>query len=327
MSRKPRIDFPGALYHVIARGNQKQDIFSNESDYETYLGYLSEYKTRFQFHLYAYALMKNHVHLLMEVGTTPLSRVMQSLQFRYSRHFNWKYKKVGHLFQGRYKAIICDKDSYLLELIRYIHLNPVRSELAKDPAQYPWTSHSIYLGKDSNGLVEEDFILSQFGKDGWHTIKNYEDFVLDGLNQGHREEFYEVRDQRILGRDEFVERIGSNKRERPALYDIPKEDIAEAIGRELGISHELMYSLTRDRQGALGRSFAAYLGRKLCGYSIVDMARHFERDPVVISQQVEKAERLMLEDGKLAKRIDRVEKELIRGRKKKYFVTNAWHQR
>ena len=107
------------------------------------------------------------------------------------------------------------------------------------------------------------------------------------------------------------------------LYDVPKEDIAKAIGKELGVSHELMYSLTRDHQGALGRSLAAYLGRKLSGYSIVDMARHFERDPSVISQQVVKAERLLLEDGKLAKRIDRVEKELILGRKKKYLVTNA----
>jgi len=323
MSRKPRIDFPGALYHVIARGNQKQDIFLSESDYKTYIDFLSEYKTRFQFRLYAYALMRNHVHLLIEVGTTPLSRVMQSLQFRYSRYFNWKYKKVGHLFQGRYKAILCDKDSYLLELIRYIHLNPVRSELAKDPAQYPWTSHSIYLGQGSNGLVEEELALSQFGKDRSHALKSYEDFILDGLKLGHREEFYEVKDQRILGRDEFVERVGSSKREGPLLYDVPKEDIAEAIGRELGISHELMYSLTRDRQGALGRSLTAYLGRKLGGYAIVDMARHFERDPVVISQQLAKAERLISADGKLAQRIDRVEKGLVQGRKKKYFVTNA----
>jgi putative transposase len=323
MARKPRIHFPGALYHVIARGNQRQDIFSNGSDYKAYIGFLWEYKSRFQFRLYAYALMRNHVHLLMEVGTTPLARVMQALQYRYSRYFNWKYKKVGHLFQGRYKAILCDKDSYLLELVRYIHLNPVRSGLAKDPRRYPWISHSNYLGKDSNGLIEEDFVLSQFGKDRSVALRNYQKFILDSLNLGHQEKFYEVKDQRFLGQDEFIERVESKNQEWPLLYDIPMKDIAEAVGEEMGISLERIYSLTRDRQGAQGRGLAAYLGRKLSGHAVIDMARYFKRNPIVISQAVAKAERWISGDKKFGKRIERVEKELVRRRKRKYLVTNA----
>ncbi len=116
MARKPRIHFSGAFYHVIARGNQKQAIFLDSGDFQTYLSYLAEYKSRFPFHLYAYALMKNHLHLLWETKEVPLSKIMQILQFSYTRYSNRKYRKVGHLFQGRYRAILCDKESYLLDM-------------------------------------------------------------------------------------------------------------------------------------------------------------------------------------------------------------------
>jgi len=141
MARRPRIHFPGALYHVITRGNRRQGIFLDEKDLEKFLAYIVDYKSRHSFRLYAYALMKNHLHLLVEVEETPLSRIMQSLLFRYTRYFNRRYGEVGHLFQGRYKAIVCDKDAYLLELVRYIHLNPVRAKIVKSPEDYGWTGH------------------------------------------------------------------------------------------------------------------------------------------------------------------------------------------
>ncbi|MBW1802015.1 MAG: transposase [Deltaproteobacteria bacterium] len=149
MARKPRIQYPGAFYHVIARGNGEQKIFRDSQDYERYLNFLMEYKVRFGFLLYAYALMPTHIHLLLEMNKTPLSKLMQVLQFRYTRNFNIKYKKWGHLFQGRYKAILCDKDSYFLELSAYIHLNPVRGGLVKKPHQYPWSSYRFYVRIDS----------------------------------------------------------------------------------------------------------------------------------------------------------------------------------
>ena len=127
MARKPRIEFPGAFYHIIVRGNNRQKIFADDEDYKYFLGRLNHYKERFKFVLFAYVLMPNHIHLLLETGEVPLSRIMQSLQFTYTQKFNRRHKKVGHLFQGRYKAILCQKESYLLELIRYIVLNPVRA--------------------------------------------------------------------------------------------------------------------------------------------------------------------------------------------------------
>jgi REP element-mobilizing transposase RayT len=171
MARKPRVHFPTALYHVIARGNQRQAIFLDEKDLRTYLSYLSEYKKKHSFHLYSYALMKNH--LLLEAEETPLAKIMQVLQFRYTRYFNKRYRKVGHLFQGRYKAILCDKDIYFLELVRYIHLNPVRAGMVRDPEKYSWTGHLSYMGKGKVDLLDKDLALSQFGKSKYLARRQY----------------------------------------------------------------------------------------------------------------------------------------------------------
>ena len=191
MARKPRIQYPGAFYHVIAWGNGGQKIFRDSQDYERYLSFLREYKVRFGFLLYAYTLMPTHIHLLLEMKETPLSKLMQVLQFRYTRNFNIKYKKWGHLFQGRYKAILCDKDSYFLELSAYIHLNPVRGGLVKKPHQYPWSSYRFYVREAKETLVDGDFLLAQFSNRKATAKREYVRFVRNHISQGHREDFYE----------------------------------------------------------------------------------------------------------------------------------------
>ena len=149
MARKPRVHFPGALYHVIARDNKGQRVFRREADFELYLKLLKDYKQELGFLLYAYALMPTHVHLLLESGDMPLSGLMQRLQFRYTRNYNIRYKTWGHLFQGRYKAILCEKDSDLVELSVYLHLNPVRAGIVQNPKEYLWTRSCLAVPRDS----------------------------------------------------------------------------------------------------------------------------------------------------------------------------------
>ncbi|MGH7771997.1 MAG: transposase, partial [Candidatus Binatia bacterium] len=199
MARKPRVYFPGAFYHVISRGNQGQMIFHDDVDRERYLSLLREVQTRYGPKLYAYVLMGNHVHLLMEVGGVPLSKIMQNLQFRYTRYYNQRYRKIGHLFQGRYKAILCDRESYLLELVRYIHLNPVRAGLTRHIDGYRWSSHPIYLRGGEERVVSVKAVLEQFGGRRGEAIRQYRKFINDGLGEGHREDYYQVIDQRFLG--------------------------------------------------------------------------------------------------------------------------------
>jgi len=149
MPRKPRIEYEGAFYHVITRGNQRQQIFRDAADFQKYHQFLTIYKNRTRCRVYAYALMNNHVHLLLETADVPLSRIMQGLNQTYTMFFNRKYRTVGHLFQGRYKAILCDRVAYLLGLIKYIHHNPVRAKAAQSPDDYIWTSHHAYTGKNN----------------------------------------------------------------------------------------------------------------------------------------------------------------------------------
>ena len=324
MARKPRIHFAGALYHVIARGNRGQVIFLDEGDYELYRRFLREYKKRYGVVFYAYALMPNHVHLLVEVRDTPLSRLMQALQFRYTHSFNIRYRKSGHLFQGRYKAILCERDAYLLELSAYIHLNPVRAGLVNDPRDYRYTSYGVYVKGEEDELVDTGFVLAQFSDTRNSAVRRYRSFVSDRIDQGHRKEFYEVRDQRFLGEDDFVEQVRRGQGEEdPFIYDITIVEIVSTVSSVLEISSDLIYSGSRNRQGALGRAVVGYVGRRLAGHRVKAVAVHFHRDPVAITQGMQKLEVRLREDRAFQGVVKGIEETLTRGRKKKYLFTYA----
>jgi putative transposase len=198
MARKPRVHFPGALYHVIVRGNKGQRVFRREEDFKLFIKLLREYKESFGFLLYAFALMPTHVHLLMETNERPLSGFMQRILFRYTRNYNIRYQTWGHLFQGRYKAILCEKDSYLLDLSAYIHLNPVRAGLVQEPLGYRWTSYPSYLGMEKTGIVDAEPILARFSMEKGKGVRAYERFVMERIAAGHRQDLYKVEDQPIF---------------------------------------------------------------------------------------------------------------------------------
>ncbi len=318
MPRKPRIHFLGALYHVIARGNRGQKIFLDNKDYQLYIRFLNEYKNRYGFYLYAYTLMPTHVHLLIEVVETPLSKLMQNLQFRYTRNFNIKYKKRGHLFQGRYKAILCEKDSYFLELSAYIHLNPARAGLVEEPINYRWSSYRLCVREDKNDLVDRDFLWAQFSNKKAIAKKDYERFVMSRIGQGHREDFYELKDQRFLGEEEFVEEVHrSLSEELPFLYHISIEEIVSKVSSVLNIPPESFYSPTRNRQGAWGRAIVAYIGGKLAGHQVKTVAEHFKRDPAVISRGITKVEKKRREEEAFDGRLSRAEEAIKKDKNRK----------
>jgi REP element-mobilizing transposase RayT len=163
MARRPRVFARGLLYHVIARGNHQEPVFLGPADYHAYLTRLARYGSEHGVVLHAYCLMPNHVHLLVQVGEVPLGRFMQPLQQSYTQRFNRLYEKAGHLFQGRYRAIVCDRESYLLSLVRYIHLNPVRAGLAPTPGDYAYSSHRTYLAGRSTDLADPRLVLATLG--------------------------------------------------------------------------------------------------------------------------------------------------------------------
>ena len=318
MARKPRVQFPGALYHVIVRGNKGQRVFRREADFNLYLKLLGEYKEAFDFLLFAYALMPTHVHLLVEARDKPLSGFMQRLQFRYTRNYNIRYRTWGHLFQGRYKAILCEKDSYLVELSAYIHLNPVRAGLVRHPMEYRWTSYGSYLNGGKEGIVDVEPVLGQFSAHKGKGVRAYEQYVVGHMGDGHRGEFYKVQDQRFLGSEGFSERIQRGVGEKGEhIYDISLGDIVEGVEMGLGIPVTVIKGMSRNRIGASGRSIAGYLGRKLGGYPLSSIADYFQRDPVSLCQGIAKVEKRMREEEGFREKLMRLEKILVEGRKRK----------
>ena len=176
MARKPRVHFPGALYHVMVRGNNGEKVLLDAKHKSRYLSLLALYKEKIGFNLYAFCIMDNHAHFLIEVQDIPLSQIMQRLQQVYTQWFNSVYIRTGHVFQQRYKALLCDKDSYLLQLLRYIHNNPVRANM-DNGIEYKWSSHLHYLGKVKGNLVDTSVVLRTFSEDRGEAINQYLQFI------------------------------------------------------------------------------------------------------------------------------------------------------
>jgi putative transposase len=211
-----------------------------------------------------------------------------------------------------------------LGLVRYIHLNPVRAKVVRDPERYLWTSHQSYLGKSKEAVVDADFVLGQFGKNRSLGRRRYWEFILEGLESGHQQKFYEVKDQRFLGDENFVNRIDTERRNNEnVVYEIPFEAIAKEVSKACRVDIERLYSLTYERQGVHGRGIAAYLARGLAGQMVKDIAEHFQKTPMRISQMIMEVENKLREDDSFRKLVERMKKNLIRQAKKKYFITIA----
>jgi len=302
MARKPRLFAPGILYHVIVRGNQRQRTFLKERDYQVYLEKLAAYRKRYGVTIYAYCLMPNHVHLLLECSGVPLSKFMQGLQQSYTQYYNRTYKKVGHLFQGRYKAILCQKDAYLLELVRYIHLNPVRSKLCPSVARYPYSADAAYrLGKPTL-IINPQPVLRMLG-----GVSGYRKFVQDGLGKGHREEYYEVEDQRFLGEGEFGEELrrefdeeGKPKRKGPLA------EVISQLAKALKISPSVLKLNTRVWAVSRQRTLIGYVLVRRGGYGVKEVAEYFGRDSTTMSSLISRYEQKLQDDRQLKRELDRL---------------------
>ncbi|MBI3301593.1 MAG: transposase [Deltaproteobacteria bacterium] len=288
MARKPRIEFPGACYHVLTRGNHRQVIFHDAADRAYYLERLEHYRHRYRFRLYAYVLMANHVHLLLETGVVPLAKIMQGLQFTYTRYYNRRYRKVGHLFQGRYQAILVDRDTYLRELVRYVHLNPARLRPPGDPRRYPWSSHRAYLGEPSPVKVETALVLGQFGSRVGRARHAYGQFMAAGRSLGHQGKYYETVDQRFLGDPRFVAAVQRQVRGAresaggPPVVAFPR--LVQAVAQMQHLEPQALLRSDRRRVGGNARAMLVYLAREWGGLSTKELGRRLQRDPSLISR-------------------------------------------
>jgi REP element-mobilizing transposase RayT len=318
MPRQARLDFPGTLHHVIVRGIEKKKIVSDDRDRKSFISRLGKVATETDTVVYAWTLMTNHAHILLRSGKEGLSQFMRRLLTGYAVTYNLRHGRYGHLFQNRYKSIICDEDTYLFELVRYIHLNPIRAGVIKSMAEldrYRYCGHSVLMGRVEHEWQDRDYILRQFGKKEGEAKKRYREFVEAGIKEGRRPELIggglirsqggwsqvltlrrkgkrEISDERILGSRLFVERILQEAEERVrqqfrALNSGKKiEEIIRSTCRKEGISQaELQGGSRRGRVPEVRTKIACKLVKEE-GVIMAEAARHLGVSTSALSKAI-----------------------------------------
>jgi REP element-mobilizing transposase RayT len=221
MARPLRIEYPGAVYHITSRGNEKKPIYKDEQDRKNFLFILDKVNKRYHWLCHAYCLMDNHFHLLIETPEGNLSIGMRQLNGVYTQAFNKRHRRVGHLFQGRYKAILIQKDSHLLEVCRYVVQNPVRAGLAEDPAQWRWSSYSATAGREKpSSCLTTSWVLGQFSRKRRKAEREYREYVHRGMEK--ESIWARVRGQAIFGEDDFVDNLTAYLGRHKDVPEIPK---------------------------------------------------------------------------------------------------------
>jgi len=290
MGRPNRIQFSGACYHVMLQGNNRQDIFLSGQDRRYFLTLLKAYKDRYDLKIYAYCLMANYVHLLIETGLPNLSKVMQGFNTAYTKYFNQHHDTVGHVFQGRYRALLVDKDSYLLELTRYIHLAPVRDGLKEKPWRYAWSSCPAYVeAQNREALVDSEPVLRCFAKNRLKQSVRYMHFIKERTKEAAGAQFPCVRGL-FVGTSAFAEAV-SKKAGLAAATPVGKDTAAvKAILSEVmdkhGLDEERLFGRSQWREISTVRKEAIYRIWKEAKLGVTDIGRLFNRTPSAVSQLI-----------------------------------------
>jgi len=289
MPRKSRIHVPGAFYHVTLRGNHRQDIFFSHEHRQWLSEIVAEVIARFAARVHAYCWMSNHVHLLVQVSDGPLGRLMLRIASQYARRVQLQLCTTGHLFERRYHAVLVDEDEYLLTLIRYIHMNPVRAKMVASPDHYLWSSHGVYSGKEARPWVTSEFALNLFHSDAATAQEAYRRFVANEVGQVHLSKPFDElnrNDRRILGDDNFVARmqgIAWRPRSRKTLDEV----IAEACAHHQ-VTHVELQSRSAKRELARARAWIAQQCIEGRIASVSAVAQYFGRDESTLRESMQR---------------------------------------
>ena len=330
MPRLARLDAPGVLHHVIIRGIERRKIFKDNKDKDNFLDRLGTLLPETRITCYAWALLSNHAHFLLRTGDTPLSTLMRRLLTGYAISFNRRHKRHGQLFQNRYKSIICQEDAYLKELVRYIHLNPLRAKIVSDIPElnsYFYCGHSVLMGKKKRPWQDMGYVLSFFGKSLREARKRYLQYVESGIEQGRRPELVGgglIRslggwravkntrfngqdrmkgDHRILGDTAFVMEVLAEAEEKfERFYELKSKGYnLDTIGRKVcalfGIEPDEMYSKSRQKTRAEARGLYCYWAVVELGYPLADLARLLGMTGQGVGYAVRRGERIAKENN------------------------------
>ena len=323
MPRQARIDAPGALHHIIVRGIERTTVFVDDIDRNNFLERLSRHLSESQTACYAWALMTNHAHLLLRTGNCPIASIMRRLLTGYAVSFNRRHRRHGHLFQNRYKSILCEEDAYLKQLVAYIHLNPLRAGIVGDlPAlkAYPYTGHSALKGQEDRPWQDTRYVLALFGRGlseaqrnlqhhvtKWALKGRFQELTGGGLirssggwravREAYRDGIRLASDERILGSSDFVERTlreaGEDHNRRVWLLSagIDLASVIEAVCRHLGVDQNELAGRTKRAEIVRARALIACLATSEASIRGSEVARRLNVDRSAVSRAVQRVRR------------------------------------
>mgnify|MGYP001593866338 CR=1 FL=1 len=322
MPRQARLDVPGALHHIMVRGINKSNIFDDDQDRTRFLERLGDTVTDGQCTVYAWVLMSNHAHVLFKSGKDGISAVMRKLLTWYAQYYNGRHNRTGHLFENRYKSILCDEENYLLALVRYIHLNPIRAGIIKTMEEldcYPWSGHCAVIGKSMYSWMDARHVLSEFGSSMRKAIVEYRKFIQEGMGMGRSMTFTggglirsqggwsqvlamrrrgqkEEYDERILGSGDFINAILKEVEDRQLRQIKHKrsgrtiQKIIDEECKKQQISLQELKAGSKRRRVSDMRGEIAYRCREELGVSAAEIARHLGVNTSCIVRTIERAE-------------------------------------
>jgi len=306
MARPLRITYPGAFYHVTSRGNEQKDLFKSQRDREKFLEYLESATERYGAVFHAYCLLSNHYHLLIETPEGNLSQIMRHINGAYTTYFNVKRKRAGHLFQGRFRAILVEADEYATVLSRYIHLNPVRAGMVARPEDYRWSSYRSYIGQKTEiEWLKIDYILGYFGNRGKDAGKKYRTFVEELIGQEYDNPLHGISGTAILGTSGFVEMV-------TATYLAAREvDRAVPEIRQYKVFPEpeeiqKAASSVMEENEKLARQVAMYLCHKYSGKKLREIGNLFGVGETAIAESRRLLTRKLDQNKKLCEKVEKV---------------------
>jgi REP element-mobilizing transposase RayT/DNA-binding Lrp family transcriptional regulator len=329
MPRKSRIDAPGALHHIIARGIERKKIFQDDTDQNHFLERLGVILKETKTPCLAWALIPNHFHLLLKTGQTPVATLMRRFLTGYAVSFNRRHRRHGHLFQNRYKSILCQEDAYLLELVRYIHLNPMRARIVGNMEaleKYPYSGHSVILGKVRRDWQDINGVLGLYDGRLGVARRRYRVFVQEGIPQGKRPDLtggglirshggwavvkamrkaksFEKSDERILGDGDFVQEVLTVSQEHMErkyhllAQGVDLERIASRVSDLMGMERSRIWAPGKERSRVTARSLLCYWAVRELGLSMAELSRRLGLSLSGLSQSVKRGEELVQDKG------------------------------
>lgn len=310
MARPLRIQYPEAFYHITSRGNERKVVFRNDRDRNRFLSYLETAHDKYGAIIHVYCLMDNHYHLLVETPRSNLSQILHHINGAYTTYFNVKRQRSGHLFQGRFKGILVEKDAYCKELSRYIHLNPVRAGMVKGPWEYPWSSYRYFVGKDKKPeWLTMELVLGDFGGEGRTGFRRYREYVERREAKELESPFKTVIASTFLGSEEFInnirmEYLEKKKVDRRNISAIKKilrgpslEEIEKAVAQILPKGH------------ALYKKVCIYLSHQYSGMRLDEIGAYFGMRGSAISQASRRFKETLKGDRELGRILSKIKSE------------------